>query len=176
METYTKDVRFEKDSVEPYHVWLDKEVEFQKLARNIYPFVPEILSTNETNIIMERVKGTTVKQYLIQGRNFKKYDDIIFRIKFALRQFHKHGMIHGDTNLENYIIDGDHVWIIDFGLAKRTRDRKVQKREMNKLERNVIFLIAMILSDMYSYNATKKDALWFKQKFGIEPDKYITYR
>lgn len=172
MYTYQKDVSSEKDAIRPYDLWAEKEATLQKQAQKIYSLVPKILCIKDRIIEMEKIDGITIKQYLI--KHFKNYKWCIDNIRYILRRFHNNNMIHGDTNLNNYLIDKkNQIWIIDFGMSRYTDNLNDHQRELNNVEKNIKQLVAMVIRGSYSYVPNNKDLKWFLQTFKMYPDQLL---
>lgn len=51
----------------------------------------------------------------------------------ALKKLHRLGILHGDVNKHNFLINGDGVTLIDFDCARKTEDAKAFEIEMESL-------------------------------------------
>jgi serine/threonine protein kinase len=78
-------------------------------------------------IVMELLEGKTLRQ-AVQAGPLTPEQTIAFGIQIAdgLESAHKHGIVHRDIKPANlFVIDGERIKILDFGLAKLTgRDRR----------------------------------------------------
>lgn len=71
-------------------------------------------------IVMEYVKGMTLKQYIQRYHHIpvEKTLHIMEQVTSAIEHAHQHGIIHRDIKPQNILIDdNDHVKITDFGIA-----------------------------------------------------------
>ncbi|EWG08287.1 MAG: serine/threonine protein kinase [Candidatus Aramenus sulfurataquae] len=114
---------------------LDKEINEQRTmyeARTIYSVLkaginaPAVLFVDLANftIVMEFVEGAVVREY-IDGRKFdeKGLRELGEKIGHVAGKLHKAGIAHGDLTTNNLILkDNGELFVIDFGLSKRTND------------------------------------------------------
>jgi TP53 regulating kinase-like protein len=73
------------------------------------------VNVNDCTILMQRVKGEPV--WGLKGAKLVKACKEIGKITGTL---HKNGIMHGDLTTSNFIMDGDKVYTIDFGLSQKT--------------------------------------------------------
>ena len=78
-------------------------------------------------IVMERLEGESLKQHLHgQPLDFEEVLDIGIQVVEALAAFHAKGIIHRDIKPANlFLTNTGQVKILDFGLAKLSRDQGV---------------------------------------------------
>lgn len=83
-------------------------------------------------IVMQYVEGITLAQY-IKDNGAMHAEDVIplfLPIMKSLGLLHKQGMIHRDISPDNFIIDfQNHLWLIDFGAAGVSSNRRQQMKE-----------------------------------------------
>jgi serine/threonine protein kinase/tetratricopeptide (TPR) repeat protein len=82
-------------------------------------------------IVMERLEGESLKQR-IHGKplEFEEVLDVAVQVAEALEAFHAKGIIHRDIKPANlFITHSGQVKILDFGLAKLSRDQGVAPSE-----------------------------------------------
>jgi uncharacterized protein with FMN-binding domain len=87
---------------------------------NIYDCIME---NNTGYIIMELLKGSSVKEILDQKKSFsyEEASDIIQHVLTGLTAIHAKGLIHRDISPDNIIItDEGKIKLIDFGAARHT--------------------------------------------------------
>jgi TP53 regulating kinase-like protein len=85
---------------------------------------PAILFVDTTNftIIMEYIEGTVVKDLLYKN-NTVNLHDIGYKIGILTGKLHNANITHGDLTTNNLIMNKNNdIFIIDFGLAKRSND------------------------------------------------------
>jgi TP53 regulating kinase-like protein len=72
------------------------------------PFI-YFLDPKRAEIIMEYIHGKNVKDIISKeiGKEIGKYVSIL----------HNNNMIHGDLTTSNFIVDGNNLYLIDFGLS-----------------------------------------------------------
>ena len=88
-------------------------------------------------IVMELLEGKTLRQEVLSGP-LTPEQTIAFGIQIAdgLEAAHKRGIVHRDIKPANiFVIDGERIKILDFGLAKLTgRDRRERAPMENRLD------------------------------------------
>ena len=82
-------------------------------------------------IVMERLEGESLKQRIHgQPLEFDELLDVAIQVSEALEAFHAKGIIHRDIKPANlFITNTGQVKILDFGLAKLSRDQGVAANE-----------------------------------------------
>jgi len=82
-------------------------------------------------IVMERLEGESLKQHMHgQPLDFEEVLDIGVQVVEALEAFHAKGIIHRDIKPANlFLTNTGQVKILDFGLAKLSRDQGVAASE-----------------------------------------------
>ncbi len=73
------------------------------------------VNVNDCTILMQHIKGEPV--WGLKGTKLIKACREIGKITGTL---HKNGVMHGDLTTSNFIMDGDKVYTIDFGLSQKT--------------------------------------------------------
>ena len=91
-------IRSRKGGLSVPAVW-DLDYEGGQLIIELLPGEPLIEVLNSTEVSEEDVKS------------------ILQRVGGAVRRLHRQALTHGDLSSNNILIDGDHVHLIDFGLA-----------------------------------------------------------
>lgn len=82
--------------------------------------VPQVLFTHtrDTVLVMEFAPGTTLARTDLATLSAPLREDIALRLIDAwLDMALEEGFFHGDPHAGNFIIDGDHLWLIDFGMT-----------------------------------------------------------
>lgn len=73
-------------------------------------------------IVMEYIKGITLKKIIDSNKDFLANDDILdvaFQISSAIKHAHENGIIHRDIKPENIIITSEkQIKVTDFGIAR----------------------------------------------------------
>lgn len=101
------------------------------LSQLSHSAIPELLGiVNEKGFygfVLELKPGYTVEEMLFkQKRRFSETE--IFHIGLELikivKYLHHKGVVHRDIRIPNVIIDGDSVYLVDFGLARWADDRR----------------------------------------------------
>lgn len=91
------------------------------------PFI-YFLDPKRAEIIMEYIHGKNVKDIISKeiGKEIGKYVSIL----------HNNNMIHGDLTTSNFIVDGNNLYLIDFGLSfysERIEDRATDIRVIKEI-------------------------------------------
>ena len=74
------------------------------------------MDTNKCSILMQYIDGKIVRD--MENSNIVKICSDIGRIVGVM---HKNGIMHGDLTTSNFIVDKKKLFLIDFGLASRTK-------------------------------------------------------
>lgn len=79
-------------------------------------------------IVMERLEGVTVRDLIEQGpMPAARIVHLARQVAEALEAAHRRGIIHRDIKPANlFVTDGDHVKVLDFGLARLASDEAAQ--------------------------------------------------
>lgn len=95
--------------------------------------VPNVIEVDEEagKLVMEFVEGTRIKE-LLDGR---KAGEICRLIGKEVGLLHSAGIAHGDLTTSNMILKEGKVYIIDFGLAKKTKSIEDFAVDLHLLER-----------------------------------------
>ncbi len=80
---------------------------------------PRVWDTGEDFITMEYIEGESVKESF-ESMSEKKREEICRKIGEAVGKLHSAGIMHGDLTTSNMIVRGQHLYLLDFGLGKRT--------------------------------------------------------
>jgi tetratricopeptide (TPR) repeat protein/predicted Ser/Thr protein kinase len=88
-----------------------------------HPNIVTIYDIGEANghrfIVMEFVKGRTLRRLLEQGEAFSRFDTLAVQVAQALATAHAAGIVHRDIKPENIMVrDDGYVKVVDFGLAR----------------------------------------------------------
>jgi len=100
------------------------EAELLNDARRAGVCTPHIIEIGETELKMEWLSGTRIKE-LMNRENCERLGKSIGE---AIGKLHTFDMIHGDLTTSNMIMHGDDVCFIDFGLgfhSSKTEDKAV---------------------------------------------------
>ncbi|AHC51197.1 serine/threonine protein kinase [Sulfolobus acidocaldarius SUSAZ] len=83
--------------------------------------VPAILLVDPIQflIVMEYIEGTTLRDIFNQGRNLRELGK---EMGLMISLLHKANIIHGDLTTTNMIYTDEGLFLIDFGLAKKSND------------------------------------------------------
>ena len=98
-----------------------KEANIMNKTRLLKIDVPIIyfVDPNNAEIIMEKVDGTRIKEYL-DNKNID-CEGIGWKIGHMVGKLHKNNIIHGDLTTSNMIIrKNNNICLIDFGLANQS--------------------------------------------------------
>ncbi|BBD74016.1 Kae1-associated kinase Bud32 [Sulfodiicoccus acidiphilus] len=70
------------------------------------------------SIFMEYLEGPTLMESLMEGKMDAKF--LGNEVGKLVGILHSSGIVHGDLNTKNFLVVGTDVFVIDFGLAKRS--------------------------------------------------------
>lgn len=97
--------------------------------------------------IMEYKTGKTFEQLIFsEGRVFTEQESftIAARLLTKLEELHSKGIIHRDLRIPNVLTDEEHLYIIDFGLARKTENGNEDSAQENPRK------LVHYTSDLYS--------------------------
>lgn len=88
---------------------------------------PKIHALSKDHIEMDRAKGSP----LWKGFNKGEDEPVMnaqqsIKAGAALRDLHKLGFFHGDAHSQQFLVNGNDVKVVDFGLSGRTRENPVK--------------------------------------------------
>jgi serine/threonine protein kinase len=84
-------------------------------------------------IVMERLEGPNLKDYLAESQPFQTRSEIWNDIEDGLKYAHKQGVLHGDLHWKNVVIEKDRAVLIDFGTSVfQSREGQSREREIHK--------------------------------------------
>lgn len=78
--------------------------------------------------VMKFIEGKTASEVLataMLAEDPRLAEEVVRLLAMALREFCSQGYVHGDPHLNNYLINGDKVTLIDFDFASRSEDTAV---------------------------------------------------
>ena len=101
------------------------EARVMEQARRGGMAVPEILEVGESKLCMEFIAGERIKDTL-DAMSQKRRIGVAEKIGTVISELHKNGIVHGDLTTSNMILFKGKVYLIDFGLAKRSSRREDQ--------------------------------------------------
>lgn len=95
--------------------------------------VPNVIECDEDSgkLVMEFVDGERVKELFSSGR----FENVCRIIGKEVGLLHAAGIAHGDLTTSNMILKDGKVYIIDFGLAKKTKSVEDFAVDLHLLER-----------------------------------------
>jgi eukaryotic-like serine/threonine-protein kinase len=110
--------------------------EAQALAKLSHPnivAVHEVGTFEQQNfIVMEYVKGGTLREMLRARPPYAQVIDVFVQIGRALAAAHYAGIIHRDLKPENVVVDADgHPQVLDFGLARAADMVEIERSSRN---------------------------------------------
>ena len=144
-----------------------------KILKTInHPNIVKLYDYYETNkniyIIMEYIKGGTLKQYLEKYKiiNESKVKEIIFYLLNAIEHLHKNFIIHRDIKLDNIMLENENnlssLKIIDFGLSISFNNNCDNNDNTNNFCGTILYLSPELLNknNVYkNYNNKERD-IW----------------
>ncbi|MCE9561952.1 MAG: protein kinase [Planctomycetes bacterium] len=111
--------------------------EGRKLARLQHRNIVQVFAAYPQDvgmlIVMERLEGPNLKDYLAESRPFETRSRIWNDIEDGLKHAHKQGVMHGDLHTKNVVIEKDRAVLIDFGTSVfQSREGQSREREIQK--------------------------------------------
>ncbi len=101
-----------------------RETKILEKAYNLIP-TPRLISSKDTTIEMEYIKGKLIKTILDSSKNKPQ---LCKQIGKQISLLHENNIIHGDLTTSNMILKDNKVYFIDYGLSfisHKTEDRAV---------------------------------------------------
>jgi calcium-dependent protein kinase len=101
-----------------------------------HPHIARLVDVYERDLhmdlVMECMEGGELLDRIREKKRFSEQDTAchVWQMLLALNYIHRHGMIHCDLKLENFMYDhvgGNHLKLIDFGFSKMC-DKKAELR------------------------------------------------
>ena len=102
--------------VDPY-----RECELlKKLSRLGVEFPQNVKCEGEYKLSYKYIPGETISRYMSKYKvmDISIAKRIAYQILIINLKLYKIGILHGDLILDNYLINGEKVYIIDFGMSK----------------------------------------------------------
>lgn len=81
--------------------------------------VPLVLGQEGSTLKLEHIGGEKLKGVL-NKMGKKEVEDLSWKIGDAIGRLHSAGIIHGDLTTSNFILKGDNLHFLDFGLGKNS--------------------------------------------------------
>lgn len=123
-------------------------------------WAPRLVSydKDEQTITMSFVSGITLKEYVALHTTFFEHMKIMILIIKALVNLHdKHKLMHLDLHIRNILVDGDDVYIIDFGNSLKKTNKTItfayQKFIIEEVGTRNLIDLKYLLSDLEKYTA-----------------------
>ncbi|MGB4659199.1 MAG: protein kinase family protein [Mobilitalea sp.] len=114
-------------------------------------------------LVLEFMPGYTVKDLLFKYKHRfsdEEFYNIGIRLISIIKYLHKNGIVHRDIRISNVLIDGENVYLIDFGLARFAQDIEYKYN----LDYSYLgdFLLYLLYSS-FPYNKKLKKIPWHKE-------------
>lgn len=112
------------------------ECEVEVFLAMDHPHIARLVDVYERDyhldLVMECMEGGELLDRIREEKRFCEADTavLVWQMLLALNYIHRHGMIHCDLKLENFMYDhkvGNHLKLIDFGFSKMC-DKKAELR------------------------------------------------
>lgn len=117
------------------------DIQMDMASHGLSPKIHQIFTgENWGGIIMDMIRGVTVKRWILDqlvnhpDTADKNVYDMLTQVIKMIEIIHSYGITHGDTHLNNFMISGDKLLVIDFGLSKYINELNVA--EQNDSKRN----------------------------------------
>lgn len=91
--------------------------------------VPLVLGQDGSTLRLEHIGGEKLKDVL-NSRGRKEIENLSGKIGDAIGRLHSAGIIHGDLTTSNFILKGDNLHFLDFGLGKNSSSVEDQATDL----------------------------------------------
>lgn len=141
-----------KDEYKKYRKFFENEVQNLKRLngkKGVVKIVDSFKYNNTEYIVMEKVKGKSLKEFIMSKNEMKLQEimDIFLKIIKIVSEIHKNKILHLDINSKNIILDKNmNMKIIDFGASKKLD---------NKIRNEVVVCDGYSDLEQYSFNSVK---------------------
>lgn len=120
-----------------------REAKLMQDARRVGVLTPTIIEVKNSKIIMEHIDGRKVKD-ILNKVNKQKRKIICETIGRYIGLLHSYDIIHGDLTTSNFLIQGNDIYLIDFGLgfySSRVEDKATDLRLLYEVLKSTHFKI-----------------------------------
>ncbi len=90
--------------------------EAQATARLSHPHIATVHDATADYLTMQRIDGGPIDAIPRAERH--RIVALVHDAASAVHHAHEHGLVHRDLKPSNLLVEGDHVFVVDFGLAK----------------------------------------------------------
>ena len=131
-------------------------------------FSPEIYSSSESHIEMAKAAGSPIWATFVPDKGAPSMTAVqASTIASAFTALHKSGFSHGDAHSQQFMVDGDKVQMLDFGLSKTAEESpRTLIQDFNKVARLVNWDNPELDSDANVQRIRKYRALYKEAKGG----------
>jgi serine/threonine protein kinase len=148
----------------------DGEIKILKTINhpNIVKFYDFYETDKNIYIIMQYIKGGTLKEYLNKYKiiSENKVKEIIFYLLNAVEYLHKNEIVHRDIKLENIMLENENdlksLKLIDFGLSISINDTDNNEYTNTHLCGTFLYMPPELLTnkEIHKYNSIKERDIW----------------
>lgn len=107
------------------------------------------VSLRDSVLIMEYIEGVSLGQLLTRTREDEVSGRYLSIMGGVVREMHRLGVVHGDLNLNNVIVSGDRLWLIDFGLSYWSNSPKDMAVDLDSLRRSLESTVPSLASGLF---------------------------
>ena len=127
-----------------------REASLMSAARRLGVPVPALLCVDVegASIIMEYVKGPTLKELLI---NDGGSEEIMYKVGVSVGKLHRGGLVHGDLTTSNMIWSGRKVFLVDFGLGSYDSSIEARGVDLHLMLRALESLLPSRARDLFKH-------------------------
>ena len=108
-----------------------------------------LVSLKSTAVIYGYIRGTTLSSYLLENSP-EECIPYINEMGRIIGRLHSTEVVHGDPHPANFIISGDKLFIIDFGLAFTSSSIKDQVYDLDVVYRSLYSLIPRYAEEYFN--------------------------
>ncbi|WP_276209711.1 serine/threonine protein kinase [Bacillus mesophilus] len=116
-------------------------------------FIDFFQETKKSFLVMQWIKGDNVEDHIFRdGTQYTERESLhlLLKVLAIVKYLHDQQIIHRDLRIPNIIIDGEAVYIIDFGLSIRSSEKIEPKSLEGMTLEKRLYRAVHVTSDFYA--------------------------